>query len=92
MIGRTPKPKSRESNAKAQRNFTDPGSRVRLSKDGFIQGYNAQAAVDGKAQVIAVHELAHRMSDQVQLILLGDSIEKSLGRKPGEAPQAIAAH
>ena len=31
-----------------QRNFTDPDSRVLLTKDGFIQGYNAQAAVDAK--------------------------------------------
>jgi transposase len=39
--GRTPKPKSQEPEAKAQRNFTDPDSRVLLSKDGFIQGYIA---------------------------------------------------
>jgi hypothetical protein len=25
------------------------------TKDGYIQGYNAQAAVDGKAQVILAH-------------------------------------
>src|SRR5450755_1319208 len=29
--------------AKAQRNFTDPESRIMKTKDGFIQGYNAQA-------------------------------------------------
>ncbi len=32
----------------AQRNFTDPESRIMLGRDGFIQGYNGQAAVDGK--------------------------------------------
>jgi hypothetical protein len=32
--------------SKAQRNFTDPESRIMKTKDGFIQGYNAQAAVD----------------------------------------------
>jgi hypothetical protein len=31
---------------KARRNFTDPGSRTLQIKDGFIQGYNAQAPVD----------------------------------------------
>lgn len=31
---------------KAQRNFTDPESRILKTKDGFIQGYNAQAAVE----------------------------------------------
>ena len=29
---------------KAQRNFTDPQSRILKTQDGFIQGYNAQAA------------------------------------------------
>src|SRR3984893_13288969 len=33
---------------KAQRNFTDPESRILKTKDGYIQGYNAQAAVDAE--------------------------------------------
>jgi hypothetical protein len=37
--------------AKAQRNFTDPESRIMKTKGGFIQGYNAQAAVDAAGQV-----------------------------------------
>jgi Transposase DDE domain len=41
--------------------------------------------VDGKAQVIAAHELTQSMSDQGQLIPLADGIEKNLGRKPKEA-------
>jgi transposase len=39
--GRTPKPKSGEPDGKAQRNFTDPDSRILLTKDGYIQGYIA---------------------------------------------------
>ena len=74
-----------EPDAKAQRNFTDPDSRVLLTKDGYIQGYNAQAAVDGTAQIIVAHELTQSMSDQGQLIPLIDGIEKNLGRKPKEA-------
>jgi hypothetical protein len=31
---------------KAQRNFTDPDSRIQPSQGGFIAGYNAQIAVD----------------------------------------------
>jgi transposase len=38
--------------AKAQRNFTDPQSRILKTGDGFVQGYNAQLAVDGEHQVI----------------------------------------
>jgi len=39
--------------AKAQRNFTDPESRIMRSGEGaFIQGYNGQAAVDSEHQII----------------------------------------
>ena len=82
--GRTPAPPREEPEAKAQRNFTDPDSRVLLTKDGYIQGYNAQAAVDGKAQIIAAHALTPSMSDQHQLVPLVDAIEETLGRKPSE--------
>jgi hypothetical protein len=37
---------------KAQRNFTDPDSRILPNKDGVVQGYNAQIAVDGAHQII----------------------------------------
>jgi hypothetical protein len=30
----------------AQKNFTDPDSRILPTRDGFIQGYNGQIAVD----------------------------------------------
>src|SRR5579863_2320269 len=36
----------------AQRNFTDPDSRIQKTRDGMIQGYNAQIAVDGAHQII----------------------------------------
>ena len=36
------------------------------TKDGFIQGYNAQAAVDATAQVIVAHGLDAKQSDQHQ--------------------------
>lgn len=38
--------------AKAQRNFTDPESRIMPSKKTFIQGYNIQVAVDDAHQII----------------------------------------
>src|SRR5579864_5538616 len=50
--GKTPKPPQQEPDGKTQRNFTDPQSRILKTKDGYIQGYNAQAAVDGEAQII----------------------------------------
>jgi hypothetical protein len=83
--GKTPTPPKQEPEGKTQRNFTDPESRVLLTKDGYIQGYNAQAAVDAEAQIIVAHGLTQSMSDQDQLVALVDGIKKNLGRKRKEA-------
>src|SRR5215204_2585306 len=82
--GRTPAPPKTEPDGKTQRNFTDPQSRILKTKDGYIQGYNAQAAVDGTAQIIVAHGLTHSMSDHDQLVPLMDGVEQNLGRKPKE--------
>ena len=83
--GKTPAPPKQEPASKAQRNFTDPESRVLLTKDGYIQGFNAQAAVDGTVQIIVAHELTASMSDHGQLVPLIDAIEDNLGGKPKQA-------
>ena len=83
--GRTPAPPKPEPDGKAQRNFTDPDSRILKTKDGYIQGYNAQAAVDAEAQIIVAHGFTHSMSEQDQLVPLIDAIEQNLGRRPKEA-------
>lgn len=83
--GKPAAPPSDEPAAKAQRNFTDPESRILKTKDGFIQGYNAQAAVDGKAQIIVAHGLTPSTSDHGQLVPLVDGIEANLGHKPQQA-------
>lgn len=82
--GRTPAPPKTQPDGKTQRNFTDPQSRILKTKDGYIQGYNAQAAVDGTAQIIVAHGLTHSMSDHDQLVPLMDGVEQNLGRKPKE--------
>lgn len=82
---KAPAPPRAEPEAKAQRNFTDPESRIVKTKDGFIQGYNAQAAVDGTAQIIVAHGLTASTSDQDQLVPLLEAIADNLGRTPKEA-------
>jgi hypothetical protein len=74
-----------EPNPKAQRNFTDPESRIMKSKDGLVQAYNAQAAVDAGAQIIVAHELTQCGSDQGQPVPLVEAIANNLGRKPEQA-------
>jgi transposase len=68
---------------KAQRNFTDPDSRIMLSKpDGFIYGYNAQAVVDEAHQVIVATELTTEATDTGSLPDLVDQVETNTGRRP----------
>lgn len=83
--GRTPAPPREKPDGKAQRNFTDPDSRILKTKDGYLQGYNAQLAVDAEAQLIVAHSLTPSMSDQDQLVPLVDGIKDTLGRRPKEA-------
>ena len=68
----------------AQRNFTDPESRIMLGRDGFIQGYNGQAAVDSKHQIIVAHRLTQNASDQDGLLPLLDATAANAGRLPDE--------
>lgn len=82
--GRTPAPPKNEPDGKTQRNFTDPESRILKTRDGFIQGYNAQAAVDSHAQIIVAQGLTPGQSDQDQLVPLLDAIADDLGRTPKE--------
>jgi hypothetical protein len=75
---------SSEPAPKAQKNFTDPESRIMKTKDGFIQGYNGQAAVDSTAQVIVAQDLDARPTDQHQLVPMIEAIRANLGRDPTE--------
>src|SRR5258708_1640501 len=82
--GRQAAPPSTAPDAKAQKNFTDPQSRIMKSKDGFVQAYNAQAAVDAEAQVIVVQDVTQSGSDCPQLVSMTDAIESNLGRRPAQ--------
>jgi transposase len=56
-------------NPKAQRNFTDPESRIMPAsgaKGSFIQGYNCQAAVDATAQIIIAADVTDEANDKRQ--------------------------
>jgi transposase len=79
------KPSPAVPEPKAQRNFTDPESRILKAKDGYIQGYNAQAAVDAHAQIIVAQTLSNSGSDQAQFAPLLDAIKANLKRNPDEA-------
>ncbi|MGH8614682.1 MAG: IS1182 family transposase [Gammaproteobacteria bacterium] len=67
---------------KAQRNFTDPESKIQKTPDGFIQGYNAQVAVDEKHQIIVSQHITSASPDVNQLEPAVASIQRALRRKP----------
>jgi transposase len=74
-IDDTPKPK-------AQRNFTDPESSIMKGKDGFIQAYNCQAAVDGSSQVIIANDVNAVASDGDQVEPMVVEMLENLGELP----------
>jgi len=72
---------------KAQKNFTDPDSRI--MRDGatksFEQSYNCQAVVDSQAQVIVAAQVTQQANDKQQVKPLIDEMKANLGgRMPGE--------
>jgi hypothetical protein len=72
---------------KAQKNFTDPDSRI--MRDGatksFEQSYNCQAMVDDQAQVIVAAQVTQQANDKQQVEPLVEQMKVNLGgRKPSE--------
>jgi transposase len=69
---------------KAQRNFTDPESRIMPAPGGkhFIQAYNAQAAVDSAHQVIVAAEITNKPTDRGQSEPMMEVVKKNTGGLP----------
>ena len=82
-----PDPTQATPTPKAQRNFTDPESRI--MKDGatksFVQAYNAQAAVDGTVQVIVAAEVTQAANDKAQLVPMLTQVGTNCGARPTAA-------
>lgn len=62
----------------AQRNFTDPESRMMKTNGGFHYAYNAQAVVDEEAQVILAVSLTQAAGDVGQLFSMADRMADNL--------------
>jgi transposase len=83
-----PDPAQAKPAEKAQRNFTDPDSRIMpdgAHKGSFVQAYNAQAAVDSHVQIIVAAEITQDTTDYGQLIPLLEQVEANMGQKPTAA-------
>jgi transposase len=82
-----PDPATATPEAKAQRNFTDPESKIMKdgASKGFEQAYNAQIVVDAEHQIIVAEQLITQTNDKQQLAPMLAQIEANLGRKPTAA-------
>jgi transposase len=86
--GRRPEPSDPEQarpKDTAQRNFIDPESRIMpdgANKGSFVQGYNAQIAVDSASQVIVAAEVTQETNDKKQLIPIIAQIVTNVEQKP----------
>lgn len=71
------KPKDKE-----QYNFTDSESRIMKGADGFVQGFNAQAAVEPDLQLIVGQTVTQAANDKQQLQPLVEAVEQQSGQRP----------
>ena len=71
---------------KAQRNFTDPDSRIMPGPGGrdFQQSYNCQAVVDSAQQVIVAARATNQSSDKGQTTAMVEEAIGNLGAVPKE--------
>jgi transposase len=67
---------------KDQYNFTDPESRIMKGADGFVQAYNAQAAVEPEMGLIVGQLVTQAANDKEQLKPMVEAIEQQSGQRP----------
>lgn len=77
-------PKDVKPRDQDQYNFTDPESRIMKGPDGFLQGYNAQAAVEPALQLIVGQTVTAATNDKEQLEPMLGIIEQQCGQRPDE--------
>ena len=84
--GRPPEPPQAGPQDKDQVNFTDEESRIMPSTEGFVQAYNAQAAVDLDSHLIVENHLTQQTNDKQQIkpALTGlKQVQEPLGKPAG---------
>ncbi len=80
-----PDPEQAVPEPKAQRNFTDPDSRIMpdgAHKGSFVQAYNAQIAVDSEAQIIVAANITQQSNDKQQLAPMLEQVKQNTGASP----------
>jgi hypothetical protein len=75
--------KNGDPTSDAQRNFTDPESRIMKAGTGeFVQGYNCQIAVDAEHQIIVAQAVTNQAPDQDHFRPMLDLVESTCEALP----------
>jgi transposase len=86
--GKEPAPLDATPEAKAQTNFTDPEAKImKQSNKGFDYSFNAQAVVDGEAQIIMAARVTTQANDKQQAVPMAQAALANLAAAGIEKPQ-----
>ena len=82
---RVPTTKHGKPTPKAQRNFTDPESRIMFRDGAFLQAYNGHLAVDEENQMIVAAALSNQCPDAEYFQPMLKRVVENCGRVPERA-------
>ncbi len=89
--GREPKaPSPEDLDKKSKGNVTDPDSRIHAARQGWCQGYNAQAVVTTDGQIVVAAEVVDAGNDMQQLKPMIELMDRTL-REAGLDGVQVAA-
>ena len=89
LRGRKPAAPDPTPSEKAKANVTDPESRIMRTRKGYVQGYNAQAAVT-EEQIVVAAEVTQEANDKKQLHPMVEETVESLEAAGVEEKPAVA--
>ncbi|HEX6032593.1 MAG TPA: IS1182 family transposase [Tepidiformaceae bacterium] len=81
-LSRPPTTKDGSPKPNAQRNFTDPDSRIMLRDGSFLQAYNAQIAVDEDHQIIVAAAVSNHAADTGYLVPMLERVVENCDAVP----------
>jgi transposase len=88
--GKEPAPVDPTPAAKAQTNFTDPEAKImKQSNKGFDYSFNAQAVVDGEAQIIVAARVTTEANDKQQAVPMAQAALENLDAAGIEKPKDV---
>ena len=83
------KPKEKLDDKKPKANITDPESRILKTRNGYVQGFNAQAVAD-ENQIVLIAEVVNQENDVQQLHPMLDRVRENLQKVGVEEKPRVA--